>query len=738
MTEEVLRNIGILGKSRSWIDTPANIWGYGIKADNTTNGSNITSPFIDYILEDKSGYPLANTVVNPKTNKNWIDDDEDFLIGKSGGLLMKIDFIFINTDIFSRVGDYHRINDKYCPYEEGTDKYEKFWRRETERRRKGVKAKCKLYFKDIDEYFNPKTTEERKKELLHYVRITGDHYNYLNYGVIERTPSDEEKIEFIREGRHQVNTVAGRPRFWDADYWYFKTDEFIIRNEKNMCLAKARRKGVSYKRASSAANRVNMNKNVTVVLAADILDYLTDPEATADMAKKNLEHYENTTYWKRGFLSESLEAIELGYKRKKEGNKKYGFRSKILAVAIGRNESAAVGKKAIDIDFEEAGKSPNLQKAWNVTLSNIEVGAKHIGTGRMYGTAGTKNANWAAFSNIFYSPAGNNMIEFENIWNHNARHKTCGFFIPNIWSCEPYIWDGNSLLLDAWKWDIEDKANARRTQKTDDAIVYIAQRANSPAEAFIDTQENLFSSPVLNDHIQDLMDSPSKRYYTDGWYVREAGDKVSFLNKAQCINKSIFGGKFHEYIVDVPHNSNTDIHGCVREYFPPYKDDKGITPDDLYFITVDTYRVDKDKENVGIKNSLYSIQCWMRINPYTQYAGKRLVAEYCGRLDTMAQNDAIALDMALRYHCGVLPEAGTGEIVSNFKTWGYRNKSGIPRLERSVVLIRLWPQLDFLDFNFGLGLFGFAVFLGALVQELPKIHYPAYGRGCGCRYFHQI
>jgi hypothetical protein len=392
------------------------------------------------------------------------------------------------------------------------------------------------------------------------------------------------------------------------------------------------------------------------------------------MAKKNLEHYENTTYWKRGFLSESLEAIELGYKRKKEGNKKYGFRSKILAVAIGRNESAAVGKKAIDIDFEEAGKSPNLQKAWNVTLSNIEVGAKHIGTGRMYGTAGTKNANWAAFSNIFYSPAGNNMIEFENIWNHNARHKTCGFFIPNIWSCEPYIWDGNSLLLDAWKWDIEDKANARRTQKTDDAIVYIAQRANSPAEAFIDTQENLFSSPVLNDHIQDLMDSPSKRYYTDGWYVREAGDKVSFLNKAQCINKSIFGGKFHEYIVDVPHNSNTDIHGCVREYFPPYKDDKGITPDDLYFITVDTYRVDKDKENVGIKNSLYSIQCWMRINPYTQYAGKRLVAEYCGRLDTMAQNDAIALDMALRYHCGVLPEAGTGEIVSNFKTWGYRNK----------------------------------------------------------------
>ena len=322
MTEQALKNIQILGKPRSWIDTEINTWQYNIESrdDSAERKKTKSLPFIDYVLEDKSSYPFANTMINKKLNVNWSDPDNDFKIGKSGGLLMNIDFVFVNTAIFSRTSDYFTNNGRYCPYEEGTSKASEWWDRETRRRRKGVEARCKLYHKDIDEYYDPTTTEERKKELLHYVKITGDHYNYLNYGVIERTPTLEEENELIKEGRIQVKTLPGRPRFWDADYWYFKVDQFIILNKKNLCLAKARRKGVSYKRASQSANRVNLNKAVTVVLAADILDYLTDSEATADMAKKNLDHYEVNTYWKRGYLSESLDYLVLGYKIKKEGN----------------------------------------------------------------------------------------------------------------------------------------------------------------------------------------------------------------------------------------------------------------------------------------------------------------------------------------------------------------------------------------------------------------------------------
>ena len=682
MTDEVLRNFQILGKSKDWINTPLNVWNYGKsitdnKEDNDEEVIRYRSlPFIDYVLEDKSQYPYAKDCINPKLNVNWVDPDNDFRIGKSGGLLMNIDFIFVNTDVFTEVARYHDKNKKYCPYEVGTHKYRTFWDRETKRRRKGVQARCKVYFKDIEQYFDPKTSETKREQLRHYVRITGDHYNYINYGRIERTPNPEERKELDLKGLIGTKTVPGFPRFWDADYWYFKTDEFIIRNNRNNCVAKARRKGVSYKRGSQSANTVNLNKAVTVVLAADIINYLTDPEATADMAKKNLNWYETETYWKRGFLSESLDGIELGYKKSKEGNKKFGFQSKIISVAIGRNESAPIGKKAIDIDFEESGKSPNVQNSLNVTLSNIESGAIKIGTARVYGTAGTKNANWTAFRNIFYHPETNNMAPFENIWNRNARHTKCGFFIPQVWCCEPYIYDGNSLLLSAWEWDLADKKVQKETAKPSDYTTYCAQRANSPAEAFIDTKDNLFSSPALNDHIQDLIDNPVHHYYQDGWYV-EINNRVEFWTKEKCIKHDIFKNKghFYDYIEDVPFTSNTEIHGCIREIYPPFIDkETGKIPNDLYFITVDTYRVDKDKEQVDIKNSLYGIQCWMYTNKYTPYSGKRLVASYTGRLDTMAENDLIALNMAKRYNCGVLPEAGTGDIVANFKAWNVSNK----------------------------------------------------------------
>lgn len=37
-------------------------------------------PFIDYLLEDKSKYPFINTVINPNTGKNYIDEDNDFYL----------------------------------------------------------------------------------------------------------------------------------------------------------------------------------------------------------------------------------------------------------------------------------------------------------------------------------------------------------------------------------------------------------------------------------------------------------------------------------------------------------------------------------------------------------------------------------------------------------------------------------------------------------------------------------
>ena len=639
------------------------------RKDNRYGYETSRSPFIDYILEDKESYKPLSSSICRFTGKPWIDRDNDFLIGESGGVLMKIDFIFVGTEIFSRIADFYEKHGCYCLEPDDSPNAVKFWQREMDRRVKGVQAYCKLYIKDIPAYLAAKSDAERKA-LLHKVRITGDHYNYLNYGRIERAPNEKERKQLDKEGRFKVNTVEGFPRFWDGDYWNFKIDELIANNSCNLCKAKARRKGFSYKRGSQAANTINANKNVTVTLAADQMDYLTEKGATSYMVKVNLDWYENKTYWRRGYLSENFDkGIELGYKKSKEGQKAFGFRSKLLSVAIGKNESAAVGKKAIETDFEEAGKCPNLQKALDVMMSNSESGAMRIGTIRVYGTGGTKGANWEAFSNCFYNPGKNDMLPMENIWDANSRHAVCGFFFPQIWDYEPFIEDGNSLLFASWKDDYDKKRGAEKEKDAGEYNIYVGQRANSPNEAFTNTQENIFHSPELTNHINAIKYDKSNHFYEDGWYILDDG-RVRFVTKQECIERAIFGSdRFHEYITDVPHNSKTDVHGCIREFYSPIPNDGS-----LYFISYDPYRVDKNKEEVSTKNSLASFQVWMRTNSKTPYMGKRLVASYCGRLDTMEAVDKLVLYACLRWNCKVLYEAGTGELVTNFKKWGYRDK----------------------------------------------------------------
>lgn len=976
---------------------PENKWGYK-RGD---------IPFIDYLCEDKSKYPKASEGISYITNKPLYDPDDDFLLGNSGGILMNINFIVINIERLSRSADAFDEYGTYCDYDPSTPAYESFWQRETSRRKKGVIIKAKLYYKDIPKFFDEATTDEERDLLLKPMRITGAHYTYLNYGRIERTPNSREREKLKREGAEHVETVMGFPRYWDGDYWNFKIDEFIANNKFHLTKAKARRKGFSYKRGSQAANTINLFPNVTVTLAADQLAYLTDKGATTFMAKKCLDHFEEHTFWKRGYISEAIDDILMGYRVSTKGLKNFGWLSNLYSVAIGKNESAAVGKKAIEIDFEEAGKCvakgtrfimfdgsiknvedivagdvlmgpdskprtvlatthgidnmykvipengiehivnskhpirtiyrkaygnivreelitapnhiktlslhprwrecyalekvngiefehkdvlidpyifglwigdgdkdsarftnpdievidalkefanannlvcniynhstsklakrisftrkdcslnwfrqaldamgikdnkfipknyictdresrlqflagiidtdgnydarkhnfeiiqklesvtagivyiarslgikttvktkvvngctyyrifllskgwiiptkvkrkqcpeytalqknplecrfdiesigkdeyygfevdgdslclledftifhncPNLQKALDVTLSNTESGAISVGTIRVYGTGGTKGANWAAFSKAFYNPKMNKMLCMENVWDINKRHEVCGFFFPQVWDCEPYVERGNSIIFTAYAWDKQDKENHFHNNDNETHIIYKAQRANTPAEAFINTTENMFASPELNLHVSDLINDNATRFFQDGWIVvNDLGNsnKAEFIPKAECIKRDIFGkGKFHEFVNQVPHGSRDDTHGCVRMYYRPFLVN-GEVPKDLYFTVVDAYKVDKAQKDVTDKHSLYSAQVWMRSNTITPYPNQKLlVCEYIGRMDTMEQNDIVTMGMCLLYNAECCPEAGTGETVSNF------------------------------------------------------------------------
>jgi hypothetical protein len=634
-----------------------------------------TLPFIEYCLrEDKSQYPLASNTIDSRTGKFFVDSDNDFLIGNSGGFLMNISFKFVNTKLLSPAANEYEKNKKdigivnwingldipktenrnkyyYCPYLSGTNEYNSFWAEETRRRKAGYTAKCKLLS-------NGEVVD------LH---ITGDQYNYLNYGRILRTPTIDERAELDDVGNTKQKQIEAFPRFWDGDYWNFKIDSFIANNNYHLTKGKARGKGYSYKRGSQGANTINIIPNATVILAAYDLKYLTDPQATSDMVKTNLDWYENSTHWRRFYLSEGLDSIELGFKTKSGGNKKYGYRSKLLSVSLFGSESAAIGKRAIEIDFEESGKCPNLEEALDVTLSSTEVGAGNVGTIRVYGTAGTKDANWQPFSNVFFNPGRYKMMPFENVWDNNARFSVCGFFHPQVWNMEPYMdEDGNSLLELAYIKDKEDKKQRADKLTSDKYIIYVGQRANTPEEAFRRGGENLFTSIELSNHVSNILANRELQSYRDGQLVEENGE-IEFRTNKYLIGKGL-SGYAHPYIEEVPFNPQKDFKGALREYYPPYKVD-GKIPDGLYAVTYDPVGKDKKADTVINKNSLASINVLMFPNNYPNIGSDILVASWAGRYESMEEMDRLFLKTIQRYNAKGVVEVDRGNTVANFRRW---------------------------------------------------------------------
>lgn len=629
--------------------------------------------FIDYVFEDKSNYPKAKDHINTITGNKYIDDDDDFLIGNSGGILMNINFVFVNTEEFSEVANHFRktctsilSNDgKYTYHKEGTVGYNEFWKRETKRRRKGMTILGKLR-RDLIPQYNAATTQDHKNSFLQPLHITGDHYTYLNYGRIERTPNEEERKELNKRGFFKKSKIESFPRFWDGDYWNFKADLFIARNGLNLCKTKARRKGYSYKRGNQAANTVNLNPKVSIALVAYDLKFLTDGNATSAMVKRNIDWFEAHTFWQRGILSHDLTDIELGYKERATGHTKLGFQSHVLSVSNGKNPDAVVGKDCVEVDFEESGKNPLLKQTTNVTQSATESGAVSVGTMRWYGTGGTKGANWNDFKEIFYGPRAYKAMAFENIWDKNTRHTTCGFMHPQIWNYEPFMDEhGNSFLLAAYEHDAADKLEQSKYMTIDDYNIYVAQRANSPQEAFIGSIENIFSSHTLNEHIKWVTANQNSIHYRDGEFSRNNDGVVNFFTNEQI---KATGGKPHPYITNVPFTAKDDVTGCWRIYHEP-KRINGIIPNDLYYVVVDSVGKDKTIKEVNTKNSLNAIY----IMSYPNNLGVPadcIQAIYVGRKDdsqTACSKDA--LEGAEYYNAKVLPETDRGTVVADFKRW---------------------------------------------------------------------
>ena len=616
-------------------------------------------PFLNYIREDKSRYPHAKDV-------GYIDPNDSFLIGDSGGFLLNInaDDEFIDVHLLTESADFYRANKNYSFYKEDTIPHRQFRKREEYRRQHGYTAPCLIRNGNVID-----------------ITISGSMYNYLNYTLIQqldtKTATNNGKVAVGKK-------IYDFPKFIDAQYWTFEIMNFCRNNGFNLIIDKTRRGGFSYIMAGDTANNINLNpKKVCINVAAD-KKYLTKTGGLTDFAINNLRFFETRTPFIRGIYSTDKENFKLGFKLPNGVESPKSWGSTLFSVSAMNNPDCAIGKDSMDTKVEELSTMENFDDFMAVTAPAMRTGSYLTGNLFAWGTA--TSGNMQVFERNFYAPKAFNFMPFENVWDKDCRNEVCGYFKPYVWGLQgedngKFALDenGNSDLETAIRIAYKERKDVKENSKTfSDYVNYLGQYANMPSESFSSTTENLFSSEELLAWEERLRTDNAFSFYVDG-ALFETNGKVEFRTNARIAAE---GGKhnvdFFDWINGVPRKGHEHPHGCIRKWFNPLKtnyiDKTGKecfgTPPGMYSITYDPVGINKENKEVTLRHSHNSIKVWMNPCKYNGFK-TALVCAYYGRTEKLEEADRICYNLARYYNCigTVGVEVNRGETVSNFSKW---------------------------------------------------------------------
>ena len=389
----------------------------------------------------------------------------------------------LSTDKFRQAAIFYKQNGCYTLAPRGTTDYVQYWERETQR--------C------LNGYVAPDGDS-----------ITGYHYFYLNYCPIMKLV-EEEYTDRYGVKRTKRDRIFEFPSFWDGDYYYFNAIEEAETQGKHMAVLKCRQRGYSFKGASMLVRNYELipgSKNFAVASEQKFLvgdGILTKAWQIMDFIDKN------TAWSKQRLTSTRMERVA-GFKIKDEFGKEteQGYMSAITGITLKNDPERLRGTRGKLVLFEEGGKFPGLETAWQIERPAVETDdGVAFGLLVAFGTGGTEGAAFDGLKNMFYHPDAFNVLSFPNIWDDNAAGTECGFFSPSYWNLESkdgkYIdKDGNSLKNDAIERLLEERNKIREGGASQEAIDrFISERPMKPQEACLELGKNIFPKKLLIDQL---------------------------------------------------------------------------------------------------------------------------------------------------------------------------------------------------------------------------------------------
>lgn len=529
--------------------------------------------------------------------------------------------------------------------------------------------------KDFIEYWKEQSKYCKEGYSVGGVPITGNHYAYLNFGQIMLTRNENKEARISKTHLRTGRKIKTFPDFWDGDYEYFHIVD-IAKNgitkeglEKlglsvkiyntegglNVIVAKARRKGFSYKNGFIVANTYNQFKNTTSIIGAFEKKYLY-PEGTMSMASNYLNFFNEHTAWtKRRQVVDKQDHRRASYIEYVNGIPiEKGYKSQIIAVTFKDNPDAARGKDAVLILLEECGAFDNLKNSYMATLPTVKDGSVSTGQILMYGTGGDMEGGTIDFEDMFYNPEPYDLLPVENIWDEDGFGTSCGFFFPDYKNKIGFIdKNGNSKQEEAKKSEIAIRTEKKKTAKDLRSVdKYITEHAFSPKEAFLRVNSNIFPVAELNNWRNKVeINKYYKHIGITGELYRNENGIVKFRPNSKL-----------KPVIKFPTEKGSDLTGAIVQYQAPYRIG-GEIPKNMYLIVHDPYG--SDSSNGASLGAAYVIK---RPNGLSE-PNDIIVASYVGRPKFQDDYNYNLFLLAEYYNAKIGFENDRGEVVPYAKRY---------------------------------------------------------------------
>jgi hypothetical protein len=446
------------------------------------------------------------------------------------------------------------------------------------------------------------------------VKISGRYYHYLNFTQIRAKTKDK----FGRERK-----ILTFPNFLDIDYYYYWEIEHAMDEGKGLCVAKARRKGFSYKNSQLCAYDFNFVRDSVSVIGAYLEEY---SQATMRMALDMLNFMNKETAWTKRRNPDKQNFVKARYKKFVNGQEVWaGKNSELYTLTFHSNTSAAIGKSINLMLWEEAGKWPNIIDSYDLTLPTFVDGDVTTGFWIVFGTGGDMDSGASAgFEKLFNNPIkyhlrAYNMSDYDPEMDGEA-----GFFVDDTWYKPPYInEDGVSNRLIARDKNLEKRAQLEKGADTTQSIDnFLTQYPLYPKEAFLVTVGAYLPAKQIFDQISRVTQDKKLANLGIKGVLEEDKGKVKFTP--------------NEKLTQAPYPFDSRYkQGCVVIYEHPEKVGKdengkgGEIPHGLYLAATDPYMHDK-AESSDSYGSTFIYKKFYRSDKTHDI----LVAEYTGRPET--------------------------------------------------------------------------------------------------------